>query len=134
MDFKFPNCTVTFYTLCCCDRKCRAACAQSFATWQQATIEITRRDQSIIACSRHIHIFLFFAHIPFVVNHTINATPPERLQQYVAWTITLKQSFVVKFSVLSPSVALLCYMTTLIRKHISINCILFGNNKHHFIN
>ena len=27
-------------------------------------------------------IFLFFAHIPFVVNHTINATPPERLQQY----------------------------------------------------
>jgi len=33
-------------------------------------------------CSRHIHVFLFFAHIPFVVNHTINATPPERLQQY----------------------------------------------------
>jgi len=27
-------------------------------------------------------IFLFFAHIPFVVNQTINATPPERLQQY----------------------------------------------------
>jgi len=25
---------------------------------------------------------LFFMHIPFVVNHTINATPPERLQQY----------------------------------------------------
>jgi len=40
------------------------------------------RDHSIIACSRHIDIFLFFAHIPFVVNHTINATPPERLQQY----------------------------------------------------
>jgi len=39
------------------------------------------RDHSIIACSRHIHIFLLFAHIPFVVNHTINATPPERLQQ-----------------------------------------------------
>jgi len=33
----------------------QAACAQSFAPWQQATIEITRRDQSIIACSRHIH-------------------------------------------------------------------------------
>ena len=66
---------------CCCDRKSRAACAQSFAPWQQATIEITRRDHSIIACSRHIHIFLFFAHIPFVVNHTINVTPPERLQQ-----------------------------------------------------
>jgi len=26
-------------------------------------------------------IVLFFAHIPFVVNHTINATPPERLPQ-----------------------------------------------------
>ena len=23
---------------------------------------------------------LFFTHIPFVVNHTINATPPERFQ------------------------------------------------------
>ena len=66
----------------CCDRKFRAACAQSCAPWQQATIEITRRDHSVIACSRHIHIFLFFAPIPFVVNHTINATPPERLQQH----------------------------------------------------
>jgi len=26
--------------------------------------------------------FLFFTLISFVVNHTINATPPERLQQY----------------------------------------------------
>jgi len=25
-------------------------------------------------------MMLFFAHIPFVVNHTINATPPKRLQ------------------------------------------------------
>jgi len=38
----------------CCDRKSRAACAQSFALWQQATIEITRRHHSIIACSRHV--------------------------------------------------------------------------------
>jgi len=65
----------------CCDRKSWAACAQSFAPRQQATIEITQRDHFIIACSGHLHIFLFFAHIPFVVNHTINATPPERLQQ-----------------------------------------------------
>jgi len=35
----------------------------------------------IIAWSRHAYIFLFFARIPFMVNHTINATPPERLQQ-----------------------------------------------------
>ena len=60
----------------CCDRKSRAACAQSFAPWQQATIQITRRDHSIIACSCRIHILLFFAHIPLVVNHTINAIPP----------------------------------------------------------
>jgi len=44
-------------------------------------MEITRRDHSIIACSHHAYIFLFFAHIPLVVIHTINATPPERLQQ-----------------------------------------------------
>jgi len=44
------------------------------------------RDHSIIACWRHIHVFLFFAHIPFVMNHTINATPPERLQQHQTQT------------------------------------------------
>ena len=38
----------------CCDWEGRAACAQSFALWQQATIEITRHNHSIIACSRHI--------------------------------------------------------------------------------
>ena len=31
----------------------------------------------------HICMALFFTHIPFVVNHTFNATPPERLQQYL---------------------------------------------------
>ena len=48
----------------CCDRKSRAACVQSFALWQQATIEFTCHDHSIIACSRHIDVLLFFAHIP----------------------------------------------------------------------
>jgi len=37
----------------CCDQKARAACAQSITLWQQATIEITRHDHSIVACSRH---------------------------------------------------------------------------------
>ena len=41
----------------CCDRKSRAACAQSFALWQQATIEFTCHDHSIIACSRHIYVW-----------------------------------------------------------------------------
>jgi len=67
----------------CCDRKSRAASAQSFALWQQATAEIMRRNHSIIACSRHVYVVLFFAHIPFVVNHTFNATPTERLQQHL---------------------------------------------------
>ena len=53
--------------------KARAACAQSFALWQQATILIMRRNHSVIACSRHIYVVLFFTHIPFVVNHTFNA-------------------------------------------------------------
>ena len=30
----------------CCDRKARAACAQSFTLWQQATIEIMRHNHS----------------------------------------------------------------------------------------
>ena len=81
-----------------CDRKARAACAQSFALWQQGIIEFTRRDlvvtvnsynqlfikftsiagghsrrslrrdHSIIACSCLKYMVLFFAHIPFVAN------------------------------------------------------------------
>ena len=41
----------------CCDRKSRAACAQSFALWQQATTEFTCHDHSIIICSRHIYVW-----------------------------------------------------------------------------
>jgi len=39
----------------CCDRKSRAACAQSFAPWQQATIEIMLAISLTIACSRYIY-------------------------------------------------------------------------------
>jgi len=41
----------------CCDRKSRAAYAQSFALWQQATIEFTCHDHSIIVCSCHIYVW-----------------------------------------------------------------------------
>ena len=41
----------------CYDRKSRAAYSQSFALWQQATIEFTCHDHSIIACSRHIYVW-----------------------------------------------------------------------------
>jgi len=38
--------------------------------------------RSICYCLFMPHnILLFFAHILFVVNHTFNAMPPERLQQ-----------------------------------------------------
>jgi len=48
----------------CCDRKAWAACAQSFTLWQQATIEITRRDHSIFACSRHIYMGVVLHALP----------------------------------------------------------------------
>ena len=82
---------------------------QSFALWQQATIEFTCHDHSsrMLVVTFHrshariirdymprslyycffapdICMVLFFTHIPFVVNHTINATPPERLQHLFA--------------------------------------------------
>jgi len=78
----------------CCDRKAWAACVQSFALWQQATIQFTR-DHSIVACSRHIYVVLFFAHIPFMVNCTFSAKPAEWLQQnHFAWW-GLQNSFVL---------------------------------------
>ena len=36
----------------------------------------------LLLLARATYIVLFFPHIPFVVNHTVNATPPERLQQH----------------------------------------------------
>jgi len=57
----------------CCDRKSRATCVQTFAPGQQATIEIMCCNLSCY-CLLALHIMvLFFMHIPFVVNHTINA-------------------------------------------------------------
>jgi len=40
----------------CCDWKARAACAQNFTLWQQATIEFMRHNRSIIACSCRIYM------------------------------------------------------------------------------
>jgi len=71
----------------CCDQKAWVACAQNFALWQQATIEITQQDHCIIACSRHICMVLFFAHIPFVVNRAFSATTVEWLQHYKSGNI-----------------------------------------------
>ena len=53
----------------------------------QALLEVTHQDHSIgitlLFLVRATYIMvLFFTHIPLVVNHTINATPAERLQHY----------------------------------------------------
>ena len=63
-----------------CDRKTRATSVQSFTLWQQATIEITRRAHSIIACSRHIYMgVVLHAHLVRDESH-IQHNPTERLQ------------------------------------------------------
>ena len=67
--------------LLCYDRKGRAVSAQIFTLWQQATIEITWRDHSIIAFRATCIWVLFFAHIPFMLNRTFNATPTDNLRQ-----------------------------------------------------
>jgi len=42
----------------CCDWKGRAASAQSFTLWHQATIKISRRAHLIYACSCHMGVVL----------------------------------------------------------------------------
>jgi len=60
--FCYSNCThlcshIALSSCCwCCDRKVRAASAQSFTLWQQARIKIMRRSHSIIACSCNIYM------------------------------------------------------------------------------
>jgi len=44
-----PGTTFTSWSPFCCDWKTRAACGQSFALWQQATIENMHHNHSIIA-------------------------------------------------------------------------------------
>jgi len=68
---------------------------------EQAIIEWSRRVISIVACSRHIYIVLLFTHTPFVVNHTINATPPERLQQQLSILVLYIEN--IHFSLIKPN-------------------------------
>ena len=96
----------------CCGRKARAASAQSFILWQQATVEITSSllpsplasnincslaSQALLEVTHQDHSIgitllllvratyirvLFFVHIPFVVNRACTATPTEMLQHH----------------------------------------------------
>ena len=71
----------------CCDQKSPSGMCAKLRT-VTASNNKDHASQSllfIIAYSPHAYILLFFAHIPFMVNPTINATPTERLQQYGPW-------------------------------------------------
>jgi len=61
-------------------------------TFNRSQVNIGRATMSqslLLLLARATYIMvLFFTHIPFVVNHTINATPPERLQQQYVVTST----------------------------------------------
>jgi len=66
-----------------CNQKARTASAQSFTLWQQAIIEITRRDYSF-ACSRHIYLCVALCAHPFCaeshfqcnINREVATTSP----------------------------------------------------------
>ena len=45
---------------------------------------------------------LFFTHIPFVVNHIIDATPPERLQQYRVYLLIIAQFCFNRYTTTDP--------------------------------
>jgi len=47
----------------------RRVSAQSFTLWQQAPTEVNRRNHSIIACSRHLHMRTFHSHPVRDVSH-----------------------------------------------------------------
>ena len=62
----------------CCDRKSRAACAQSFAPRQQATIEIMRRNLSYYCLlAPRIYIFVLRAHPVRGESHNQDKTTGE---------------------------------------------------------
>jgi len=55
-------------------------CAQSFTLWQQATIEVTQRDHSVSACSRHVYMGVVLRSHPvldFVLHPSLCV--PERM-------------------------------------------------------
>jgi len=63
----------------------------------QALLKVTRLDHSIgitlllLVCATYTWV-LFFTHIPFVVNRTVNATPTERLQHHFRHWHAYKQN------------------------------------------
>ena len=78
-------------TLHCCDRKSRAACAQSFALWQRATIEIIGRNlSSYCLLAPPTYIFVLCAHPVLDESHNQRnatgevTTVPKWVHRYLA--------------------------------------------------
>jgi len=72
----------------CYDRKTRAASAQSFTLWQQATIEITCRAHSISACSRHMHMGRRTTR-----GHLGHLPPPPKFSEHGIAILTSEETF-----------------------------------------
>jgi len=70
---------------------------QSFTLWQQAAIEITRRDHTIIACSRHIYLCVAVcAHpclwwIALSTQHQLRGC--NNVPSFLQWTAPIAHSF-----------------------------------------
>jgi len=87
--------TRSYVALCehCCGQKTQAASAQSFALSQQATMEFTCHDHSVIAFSQHLYMGdVLLAHPVHSESH-INTTPTERLQQCNSGAISGRELF-----------------------------------------
>jgi len=73
------------YTVAASNNRCHSP-RTLVITFNRSHVNIGRAytPRSLYYClfAPHIYTVLFFTHIPFVVNHTFNATPTERLQQY----------------------------------------------------
>jgi len=78
------------------------------------TVSITRdyTPRSLYYClfEPHISMVLFFTHFPFVVNHKFNATPPERLQQYIRFWFGLWKDL-KRYYHYSPQFGLFMFLT-----------------------
>jgi len=70
------------------DRKSRTASAQSFTLWQQATIEITRCNHSIIACLHHLYIGVYSeSHIQRNANQQVAILPLKYAMQNSSFSV-----------------------------------------------
>jgi len=66
---------------------------------------VTTSQSLFLLLARATHMMvLCFTQIPFVVNHTINATPPERLQKYFG--NNLKKKLINFFSIFWDTVSI----------------------------